>query len=205
VRSIHARLACLAVAEYLDRKGRRSIRTRTSYVYAMREFAAALSLESADLVVSEIKAGRLDPYLVLDKYVGYLVARGLAPKTVLTYVSAVKGFLSSEDIPLDGRILRNKVELPAKMEVSIDPIPTRNEIRTMLLNSDRRTRALISLLATSGLRIGEAASLCVGNLELLANKIVLSSPKSKSRLTRLTFITDETAGFIRDYLGSKRI
>jgi integrase/recombinase XerC len=197
--------AGLAVAEYLERKGRRSVRTRTSYVYAMRELASALSFESADGVIAEIKGGRLDPYVALDRYVAYLMGRGLAPKTVLTYVSAVKGLFGSEDIVIDSRILRNKVELPAKMEVSIDRIPTREEIRSMLLNSDKRTRALISLLATSGLRIGEAAALCVGNLELFSNKIVLSSPKSKSRQRRVTFITDETAGFIRDYLGPTRI
>jgi integrase len=171
----------------------------------MRELALALGFESADLVLAEIKAGGLDPYVALDKYVAWLVGRGLAPRTVLTFVSAVKGLFSSEDIVIDSTKLRNKVELPAQMEVSIDRIPTRQEIRILLLNSDKRTRALISLLATSGLRIGEAAALRVGNLELLTNKIVLSSAKSKSRHIRTTFFGDETATFIREYLGPQQL
>ena len=95
------------------------------------------------------------------------------------------------------------MELPPKVEVSIDRIPTREEIRTILLNSSRKTRALVALLATSGLRVGEAAALRIGNLEVLSNKITLMSSRTKSRRTRVTFINDETAGFLREYLGSR--
>lgn len=71
------------------------------------------------------------------------------------------------------------------------------------MNSSRKTRALVALLATSGLRIGEAAALRIGNLELLSNKITLMSSRTKSRKVRVSFITDETAGFIREYLGKR--
>jgi integrase len=86
------------------------------------------------------------------------------------------------------------VELPPKAEVSIDRIPTREEMRSIILNSNRKTRALAALLATSGLRIGEAASLRVANVHLLGNKITLIASRTKTKKPRVTFITDETAG-----------
>jgi integrase/recombinase XerD len=76
-------------------------------------------------------------------------------------------------------------------------------MRVLLLSANPRTRALIALLATSGLRIGEAANLRVGNIDLLKNTVSVLAAKSKSRQTRITFIPDETAGFLRDYLRNR--
>jgi integrase len=193
----------LTVAEYSERKARRSEATRITYSEAEAAFARCFKVRSADALVHRIKAHRLDAYKALDKFVSYLLANGSAPKTVLTYVTAIKGLMRYEGISLDNYQLRARVELPPKVEVSTDRIPTREQIRTILLNSNRRTRALISLLATSGLRVGEAAGLRAANLELLSNKVMLMSTRTKSRKTRVTFFTDETAGFIREYLRQR--
>jgi hypothetical protein len=66
-----------------------------------------------------------------------LIHKNLKPherSTVVTYVTAVKGFLAYEGISLDSYKLRAKVELPANVEVSMDRIPTREELRMILLN-----------------------------------------------------------------------
>ncbi len=118
-------------------------------------------------------------------------------------MTAVKGLLRYEEISLDSYKFKAKVELPPKMEISVDRIPTREEMRSMILNSDRKTRALIALLATSGLRIGEAAALRVGNVDFKVCKITLSSQRTKSRRSRVTFITEEAAGFLKEYLGPR--
>jgi len=148
----------LTVTEFLERKARRSEATRQTYAKAEASFARCFKVASPDILVSRIKSGNLDAYQALDKFVGCLTANGAAPKTILTYVAAVKGLLRYEEINLDSYKFRAKVELPPKTEISIDRIPTREEIRTIALNSDRKTKALVALLATSGLRIGEAAS-----------------------------------------------
>jgi integrase len=71
------------------------------------------------------------------------------------------------------------------------------------MDSDPRVRALISLLATSGLRIGEAAQLRIGNLNLDEEKVTVMARKTKSRSMRITFISSETAKLLRDYLRSR--
>jgi integrase len=193
----------LTVAEFLERKARRSEATRQTYAKAEASFARCFKVDSPDVVVARIKGGRLDAYEALDKFVGTLTANGAAPKTILTYVAAVKGLLRYEEITLDSYKFRAKVELPPKTEISIDRIPTREEMRTIVLNSDRKTRALIALLATSGLRIGEAASLRVGNIDFENCKVTLLSPRTKSRRSRITFISEETAGFLKEFLGRR--
>jgi len=193
----------LTVAEFLERKARRSEATRQTYAKAEASFARCFKADSPDVVVARIKGGKVDAYAALDKFVAWLTANGSAPKTVLTYVAAVKGLLRYEEISLDAYKFRAKVELPPKTEISIDRIPTREEVRTIILNSDRKTRALIALLATSGLRIGEAAALRVGNVDFKECKIMLLSQRTKSRKARTSFITDEAAGFLREYLGPR--
>jgi integrase len=193
----------LTVAEFLERKARRSNATKATYQDAERAFARCFNVESPDLIVQQIKENKLDPYQALDKFVSYLTANGRAPNTVQTYVAGLKGLFRYEDIPLDSQRLRSKVELPPNVDVSIDRIPTREEMRSILLNCERRTRALVSLLATSGLRIGEAVSLRISSLDLSNNKVTLMSMRTKNRRPRYTFFTDETAQFITEYLGSR--
>jgi hypothetical protein len=81
----------LTVAEFLERKARRSEATRVTYGKAEGAFARCFEVKSADILVERMKAHELDPYAVLDKFVSYLLANGSAPKTVLTYVTAIKG------------------------------------------------------------------------------------------------------------------
>jgi integrase len=165
-------------------------------------FARCFGVQLVDLLIAKIKSGELEAYSTLDKFVSWLDGNGAAPKTIWIYVGAVKSLLEHEDVLLDKRKLR-KLQLPAKVEVSVDRIPTKQELRTIILNANPCARALITLLATSGMRIGEAGNLHIANLELLKNKVTIVANRTKSRRTRVTFITDETAGFIREYLGRR--
>lgn len=128
--------------------GRRSEATRTTYACGLDAFARCFGVQSVDLLVAKIKSGELDAYNTLDKFVGRLSAEGAAPKTIWIYAGAVKSLLEHEGILLHRRTL-GKVQLPVKVEISIDRILTREELRTLILNSLPGRRALIALLASS--------------------------------------------------------
>jgi integrase len=193
----------LTSVEFLERKGRSSQATEYTYGKALRKFADCFDRQSADAVADQIKAHKLDAYKVLDKFVSYLIGQGLAPKTVITYVTAASGFLRYEEIDVDPYRFKTRVELPRKIEISIDRIPTRNEMKTILLASPSRTRALIALLATSGLRIGEAANLRIANIDFKMGKLTLLSKNSKSRRNRISFLSQEALTFMEEYLGPR--
>ena len=121
------------------------------------KLALCCEVKSADVVAEQVKAHKLDPYKTLDKFVSYLVDRGLAPKNVIVDVNTATGFLRYEDIEIDSYKFKTKVELPKKVELSIDRIPTRDEMKTIFLASSPRTRAIISLVSSCGFLVGKFA------------------------------------------------
>lgn len=193
----------MASVQFLERVGRWSELTRVAYGVSLGVFAKSFGVSQPDEIVAKIKVGELDVYDAFDKFTGILVARALAPKTIHMYVAAVKSYLRHEGVEVDNYQLRIRAGVPPNMETSLDRIPTHEELRRILLACNTRARALIALLASSGLRIGEAGNLRVGNLDLLGNKVTVVAARSKSRRTRVTFITDETARFLREYLGQR--
>lgn len=195
----------LTSVEYEGRKARRSRSTAITYAGALRLWAKCLSFKSPDEAAAEIKAGRLDVYKALDDFVGHCMQVGMAPKTTLTYVGAVKGFLRHEDVTIDQYRLREKVTLPPKVEVSLDRIPTQAEIRRLLLEADLKMKAAIAVLASSGMRIGELCALHVGNIDFEKKpaRIMISAKNSKTKQGRIVRISEEAANLLKEYLGKR--
>jgi integrase len=154
-------------------------------------------VDSPDLLVTRIKAGEL------DKFISFMNREGYAPKSIWGYVSSVKSYYGYEEVELDDRKFKKTVRLPVKTEISLDRIPTRQEVRDLLINTNARGRALVALLCTSGVRIGEASNLRIGNVDLEKLVVTVLGTRSKSKKTRITFISKETAQFIREYLGPR--
>jgi len=195
----------MGLTEYSERRARRSAKTARVYAGAVRLWAKSLGFDAAEEVVAKIKAGELDAVDALDRFVGRLVEMKRAPKTILTYFGAVKGFLEYEDVPLDERRLKARVILPDKYEVSVDRAPTAEEIRRMLLRASLKGKALITLLASSGMRIGEVQMLKVSNIDLSSKpaKVSLMAKATKTRARRLTYISEEASEFLREWLGDR--
>jgi len=99
------------------------------------------------------------------------------------------------------KLMGEECHRPACPKRGDQPRPhPQNELRILLLDGNHRTRALTALPATSGLRIGEAAGLRVGNLNLDQEKVTVMALRSKSRSTRIAFISPENAQILRDYI-----
>lgn len=130
---------------------------------------------------------------------------GLAPKTTLTYVGAVKGFLRHEDITIDQYRLREKVTLPPKVEVSLDRTPTPAEIRKLLLEADLKMKAAVAVLASSGMRIGELCALRIGNIDFEKKpvQITIAAKNTKTKEARVVRISEEAANLLKEYLGKR--
>jgi hypothetical protein len=62
---------------------------------------------------------------------------GATPRTIWIYVGGVKAQLEYEAIILDRHELK-KVQLSAKVEVSVNRIPTREELRGLILNAQKK-------------------------------------------------------------------
>lgn len=71
--------------EFLARKSRFSIKTSAIYATAISEWVKSNNAKNGEHLVHLIKAGKVDVYATLDKFISYLHKRGKAPKTILLH------------------------------------------------------------------------------------------------------------------------
>jgi integrase len=88
-------------------------------------------------------------------YLSQLKKEGVSRGTAVGYLSAYKLFFDVNGYTLNGKRLARS--LPPKQKLSKDRGYTREEIARMLQGADERLRALILLLASTGMRIGAIA------------------------------------------------
>jgi len=193
----------MGVAEYIARKAIRSMRTAEIYGFALKAWGRSLGADP-DVLVERIKKGELNPYDVLNNFIAYLTARKLSPNTIWSYYIGLKDFLVSEDVPLDPLKLKSKVTLPSSYDVSTDRAPTQEEVKRIMLHSTLRGKVIISMLTSSGMRIGELANLRIEDIEFGSpTKIRIKAKTSKSRRSRTVFISNEAAEYLEEFLGNR--
>jgi len=146
---------------------------------------------------------------VVDR-VKFLVDRlkeeGLSPKTISGfYMVYVKKFFKLCRVDVDWDIVRLRVDIPKAVNVKIDRAPTISELRRIILSvKSPRLKILIWFLAVTGLRIGEALSLKVENLDLESEppKVILLGEKTFQK--REVFLTREIAEELKKYLAGRK-
>ena len=92
--------------------------------------------------------------------------------------------------------------MPRIYTLTQDRAPTSDELRRILTHTNARGKALITLLASSGMRIGEALSLRVKDLDFTKTPttIRLRAEVTKARLAWYCFLSNEAATLLRDFL-----
>ena len=192
---------------WLGKVGIKSERTAQEYALTVRRWTKSRGFDSPDQAIADIKARSLDPYQVLQEYVTSLHNRKLAPASIHVHFSAVKRFLNDSDIEVLSERVRNKIVLPSYYLVSTDRAPTKAELKQTLLRSKLKTKVAIELMGSSGMRIGEAATLRVCDIQFgkagQPSKIMLKAKTTKSRKKRVTFISPEATEILRQYLGER--
>src|SRR6266571_856879 len=148
-------------AKYLDVLGRRSKKTSIAYGSAIGLWSRTLG-EEPD---KALEATRTNPYEALDKWVSYLCSGSLAPKTILLYFSAVKGFFEFGDIELSPSKLKKITRtLPRSNILSTDRAPSLEELRKIFRSSNLKAQTALAILLSSGMRLGELCTLKIGSV-----------------------------------------
>jgi integrase len=185
--------------------------TVAKYGFALAQFQTFIlqkhpkqTLESILPLLSEKK---IPLYPLLNGFIQYLEDQKLSPKSIIDYVGGVKSYLLFEsEYEVDLTRFKDRVTLPSlntEHEKAIDATVIRN-----ILNScnNRRLKAFLYLLATSGLRAMEAISLRIQDVELSArgpSVIHVRREYSKTRRPRTVFITAEATVFLKQWLDYK--
>ncbi len=189
---------------YLKRVGRRG--SENSVKNAANEltiFCSYLEMLPKDAVEYVSKKG---PYKVLDDYIEWMVDDcKLAPNSIKDYLSGIVKFLRFKDLEISNEKMRSKLDLPRIYTLTQDKAPSIDELRRILTNTNGRGKSLITLLASSGMRVGEALSLRVKDLDFTKSltTIRLRAEVTKAKTARYCFLSNEATTFLREFLGGR--
>lgn len=191
---------------WLDRVYRRSHSDHSKHAaeMALRAFDRIVG-KSAEAVIDAVKKEKRDVYNVFEEFTAKLDKASYSPHSISDYVNRVKQYFIYNDVALNKDLFRVKVGLP-RVEDPDDRAPTVEELRKILSWGKIRTKALILVLASSGMRVGEAIKLKVGDLDFSSKptQVELSTQvASKTGEARSTYISDEATEYLQRYLGDR--
>ncbi|MDG6970696.1 MAG: tyrosine-type recombinase/integrase [Nitrososphaerota archaeon] len=186
-------------SEFAEKKFRRSksLHTKRYYEAGIRRFRHFCEATG----IGEVDEGNV--YDVLDGFVGWLDAKGIKPKTLTGYVHAAKKFLLFLDVRIDAQRFREKVDQPRILKIEDEPLSMETLRKVLTLGRpNRKMLALVLLLLSSGMRLGEALKLKVSDLDLSASpaRATIRAENTKGGRQRVVFMTDEARDAIRRIL-----
>ena len=195
---------------------KRSLRSSTweAYVKGIADFCDFLKLTPSE-VVEKLKAMNEDD--VVDLFAEWFIARKdrVAPKTMKKLYGGVRIFLLDNGVRVVDRVGREISREMRNVFGSIKPLVkrdliTKEEIVRILRFADLREKAIITLLASSGLRVSAAASLKLKNIRdsiwdnsLSCYAIEIQEEISKEGEPYITFMSWECAEYIRELLRKR--
>lgn len=177
--------------------------TKELYQYALIKFFKSVYGDKAELEPS------CDKYFLEKRdyeadIKGFFVSvkDKLAPKTVYIFLAIVKTFLVMNKVQLDAsfwKLLNSKIENHA---ISEETVPSKEQLRQILTHMDSKGRALYLTLISSGMRINEALSLELSdvNFDTTPTRINIRSQSTKGGLKRITFISSEATVALKEWL-----
>ena len=198
---------------WYENVGRGSEITADVYLRRLGSFCVANSLTPASLASKpphEIQSALLD--YVTDH-------QGFAGSYVLSTMKAVRSWLAANDVELRQKIkIKGAKDTPSLRD---ERVPTKQELRRILLSATKQSRVAIALMAFAGvrpevlgdykghdgLRLGDFAELKVNSskteFEKIPAMVLVRSTLSKARIQYFTFLGDEGCGYIIDYLRER--
>jgi integrase len=160
-----------------------------------------------ETIMDALSSNKINIYELFDDFVSFLLIyrQGITPKSTSLYLAALRSYFSYFDIDVIPSKFRRKVKVPKlyrEDEMAIDV----EDIRKILLScSNRRLKAYLLILASSGLRAVEAASIRLRDIDPSSKpiKIHIRKEYSKTRAGRDTYISDEAVIFLKQWIHWK--
>lgn len=175
--------------------------TRDKYQRRLSKFFEFAEIQGTSLqtkALSFIHKATLDPrwvFTIVLRFLEYQNSRvnnrEICGATVRNYVKAIKLFCEMADLPVPWKKLTRG--LPRAKSYSDDRIPSIEELRRLLEYPDRRIKAIVCTMASSGIRLGAWDYLRWGDIRpierdgnLVAAKIIVYAGESEQYFSYLS-------------------
>jgi integrase/recombinase XerD len=177
----------------------RSENTKKTYLKGLAKFVEYKQIQNLDQFVEEVKQ-KQNQNEIVKEFAVYLASKNLAPKTVAAWISSLKKFFAANGLKVD-------VDIPIKIfNIHEDVLPNKEDLRRILSEVDLRMKVIITMLASSGMRIGELHNLKIGDVDLSKEipTVKIKGVGAKERKSRITFISKEAKKFLEEYLNQRK-
>jgi integrase/recombinase XerD len=177
----------------------RSENTKKTYLKGLAKFVEYKQIQNLDQFVEEVKQ-KQNQNEIVKEFAVYLASKNLAPKTVAAWISSLKKFFAANGLKVD-------VYIPLKIfNIHEDVLPNKEDLKRILSEVDLRMKVIITMLASSGMRIGELHNLKLGDIDLSKEipTVKIKGVGAKERKSRITFISKEAKRFLEEYLNQRK-
>lgn len=199
------------IVAFLNSVERNSISSKKAYsngLLHMENFVLRNYPEyNTETILKPLLKNKINVYEFLDNFVAYLMEtrQGIAPKSVALYVTALRSYFAYNDIDVIPSKFRRKVRMPKVYREDEEPLDA-SDIRKLLLScNNRRLKTLILVLASGGMRVGEALAIRNKDLDFTVSptRVHIRKEYSKTRVARDIYISEEATHYLRQWLDWK--
>jgi integrase len=199
------------IAAFLNSVERNSIGSKNAYFSGLRHLNSFIlrnySNYSCETILQALLKNKINIYEFFERFISYLLETrvGITPKSISLYVTALRSYFAYYDVDVIPSKFRRKVRMPKIYREDEEPIDG-SDIRKILLScNNRRLKTLILVLASGGMRVGEA--LATRNMDLDFSKspakVHIRKEYSKTRVARDVYISEEATNYLKQWLDWK--
>jgi integrase len=176
--------------------------TRKQYIYGLSRYMKYYNFKDVkDLVKESDKSIKLIEANIIQFIMWLKQTEKISSFTIRVYLSAIMHFYYMNDVVLNKKKIAMYLGEPVKKQK--DRAYATEEIHKLLEFCDERAKAIVLLLASTGIRIGAIPDLQLKHLSKIADgyqlyKIIIYEGTNAEYFT---FTTPEAAGAIDNYLG----
>ncbi|WP_292368968.1 tyrosine-type recombinase/integrase [Methanoregula sp. UBA64] len=158
--------------------------------------------EMAEIYLS---SGEINVLKDLRGFKDWMFSDKRPPHSISQNIANVRVWLEHYGFEMSAKEVRElKKYLPRqRTAVTREDEVTGETIRTLLSHANPTLRAIILLMYSSGIRIGELVKLHLDDIDMEKNTIYISDLISKNRESRITFFTDEAKDALQIYLKER--
>jgi len=165
-----------------------SEKTKEAYIYNNKRFIKYINRKPDEISKDDIK-----------KYLAYLISEKKAASTV----SLVKSSLSFFYDEVLGKNITLNIKTP-KIPDKLPSVLTKDEVSSLLKNAcTEKSKLMIELLYSSGIRVSELVNLKINDLELSDKTAWIR--QGKGRKDRMVILSDKFVNHLKGYLESHNI
>jgi integrase len=196
---------------FLNSVERNSIGSKNAYFSGLRHLNNFISRNysnyDCETILQPILKNKINIYEFFERFISYLLETriGITPKSISLYVTALRSYFAYYDIDVIPAKFRRKVRMPKIYREDEEPIDG-SDVRKLLLScNNRRLKTLILVLASGGMRVGEALATRNMDLDLSVSpaKVHIRKEYSKTRVARDVYISEEATSYVKQWLDWK--